>query len=448
MRAWAAALGLAALCACACAAIGAPAAAAAPAKCTATKAHRCPAKKRLAKKPAARKAKKPAVKKPAKKKPPVPPAPAAPVDEPCMLATQPDLVGEGALTPGASLPSTGTLHVLVLFVDFPDDQATVSTQSVASTFVPQVEQYYAETSYGRLTVQMTIAPNWVRMANPSTAYPDGTEGGSVADPGAYMRDVVAAADPTTDFAPYDATIVVVPPNSAITRSEASLYPVGSSYGPVADGVRINFFAPLSSEVEQDPTVAWTIVAHELGHLLGLPDLYDTSTLDPVGEQTFVGSWDPMAYNWSGHEFLAWDRYKLGWLPKNDLACLAAHGSLEATIAPVEPWTDTTKALVVDLGDGRDVVAEARTHFGFDQALCNTGVLMYTVDQLGVSGEGPIVLGQEASSPTDDDTIWNCGFLTDAPFGAGQTYTDAASGVTIQVESANADGTYTLRATWP
>ena len=55
----------------------------------------------------------------------------------------------------------------------------------------------------------------------------------------------------------------------------------------------------------------------------------------------------MADSWSGHELLAWDRYELGWLSKNDLACLGAHGTLEATVAPLETWSDTTKALVVE-----------------------------------------------------------------------------------------------------
>jgi M6 family metalloprotease-like protein len=412
------------------------AAPAAPAKCVVTKKHKCPATKPKSK---------PKPKGSGGSTGTTTTTTAPPPG--CGLLTEPYLVGEGLPTKGYSLPATGTVRVLLLFVDFPDDPGGVTTQSIADTFTSNVTQFYAENSYGMLNVQLTATQNWVRMPKPSSAYPDPTRGGLVADSLSYLRDAVAAADASVDFSKYDATLVVPPANSAITRAEANLNPSASA--PTADGARISYYAPLSSQIEQYPGHAWSLVVHELGHLLSLPDLYDTSpaAYATVAEQVWVGSWDPMSDDWDGHDFSFWTRYKLGWIAQSEFGCLTATGTIESTVSPIES-PGGTKALVVDLGAGGDLVAEVRAATGFDRYLCHTGVLISTIDQFGVSGRGPMVVQQAASSPTDNASLQSCGFLSNALYGAGQTYTDAAHGITIQVESANADGSYTIRATLP
>ncbi len=432
-------IGVAVVCAVACAwagsAVASPASTDAPAKCVVTKKHHCPAKPKPKPKPKPKKTGGSGGGTTTKSTGP----------PPCGVWNQQYLVGEGLAAKGTSLSPTGTLRVLLLFVDFPDDPGTVSTQSVADTFASKVTQFYAANSYGKLNVQLTPTPNWSRMPMPSSAYTDTAKGGLVNDPVSYMHDAIAASDATVDFSKYDATLVVVPPNSAITRSEAGLYP--TAWGLVADGAHVSFFAPLSSQIEQYPTYAWTVAVHELGHLLSLPDLYDVSSLDPNAEQTIAGGWDMMADSWEGHEFAAWDRYKLGWLYASQLGCLSGHGTMEQTVTPVET-SGGVKALVVDLGSSYDIVAEVRGAIDFDQSLCHPGVLITRVWQLGVTGALPPFspLAVQPAAPTDPGSVQSCGYLNNAAFGAGQTYTDAADGVTIQIESANPDGSYTIRAT--
>ncbi|NKB67401.1 MAG: T9SS type A sorting domain-containing protein [Candidatus Latescibacteria bacterium] len=62
------------------------------------------------------------------------------------------------------------------------------------------------------------------------------------------------------------------------------------------------------------------MAHEFGHALGLPDLYDVAFGDPQGDSAGIGGWGLMgwgAYGWSGTDgpvgFSAWSLEQLGWI---------------------------------------------------------------------------------------------------------------------------------------
>jgi M6 family metalloprotease-like protein len=137
----------------------------------------------------------------------------------------------------------------------------------------------------------------------------------------------------------------------------------------------------------------TTIAHELGHVLGLPDLYDRSLgLLPEERRWVVGCWDLMAAGawgcgtsnreaWVRPTHLgAWEKVVLGWA-----------GSLE-TVPEVldqefvlEPVMDSEQILRIPLephlpaGQGEHLLVEFRTREGFDEGLPASGVLVYHVD---------------------------------------------------------------------
>ena len=58
----------------------------------------------------------------------------------------------GFLIRQEALPSTGTLRLAVLFVDFEESEADYSTQEEAEQGLPYVEQYLETASYGKLDI--------------------------------------------------------------------------------------------------------------------------------------------------------------------------------------------------------------------------------------------------------------------------------------------------------
>ena len=76
-------------------------------------------------------------------------------------------MGTGGTTAGFPLPdwavpSTGTVRVAVLFVDFPDASADHSTQREAEPNLKQVGEYFEHASYGKAHFEFGVLHRWLR----------------------------------------------------------------------------------------------------------------------------------------------------------------------------------------------------------------------------------------------------------------------------------------------
>ena len=100
-----------------------------------------------------------------------------------------------------------------------------------------------------------------------------------------------------------------------------------------------------------------VMAHELGHALGLPDLYPA-----VGYRDDVDYVDPWAMMGGGnsnfHHFCAWSKWALGWIPDDpdpninrtifvDLPAASGVSVTEAWLVPIEYWDNSIRDDVRD-----------------------------------------------------------------------------------------------------
>lgn len=248
----------------------------------------------------------------------------------------------------------GSVRAVMLFVDFPDVPRPGGAPSASryESLVPPAVRYYAEVSYGRMSLSVTPVYTWFRMPRPAPEYAVGQQAA------AYLADAIRAADAQVDFGSYQMVFVVPPPS----------LPAGASYplaltpgrGVVVDGVEIRHGLTLASNAIP------AVVIHELGHLFGLPDLFG------------IG-WDLMGFTrFRTPHLLAWHKYKIGWLDPDQLRCLEGPGVLEETITPLAT-RGGVKAVVVPVSASRAYVLEVRSAIGEDNALCSTGLLVYEVD---------------------------------------------------------------------
>lgn len=335
------------------------------------------------------------------------------------------------------MPSTGTVRVAVLFMDFPDAQASHTTRREAELGLPYIEKYLETVSYGRLEAEFTPLHRWLRAAHGYRRYLGTTAVPKLANSLDPDAEAVRLADPEFDFTDHDAVMVVMP---------SSHFGNGLATGSIRTDeetlgrVRINF---LALDQPRRPLEWGLIGAHELAHLLGLLDLYpsDGSVRDhpepPQGRRWvanqigLMGLWanflasarDPRlahdihppdgnrhtayAYDLQAREMLAWSRWQLGWLQPGQVRCLTgleAEKTVTVALQPVASPGFGTAMIGIPLSDTEIAIIESRRRIGFDAGheyrygdgatttlptLAGGGVLVYVVNAGRSGGQMPL-----------------------------------------------------------
>jgi M6 family metalloprotease-like protein len=258
--------------------------------------------------------------------------------------------------------------------------------------------WFRAVSHGRLEFRAETVPRWLSLPAPSAVY--------AANGARYLEDAVAAADPYVDFSQID--VVYLAP-ALRTPHPTPVSAVLNSFGVRADGREIGFWVPLDAGFTAFPdNDVPGLLLHETAHLLGLPDLYlrgVPASFHRWDLMTGPGRW-PM-------ELLAWHRWKLRWLDPGQVVCVTGPTRRVVTLAPLE-HAGGTKAIFVRRGR-RTLAAEVRARFGYDHSLCETGVLVYEVDQT------PFRRGPVRIRPAQSDGLTRsaCGPQWNAPFDIGR-----------------------------
>ena len=177
------------------------------------------------------------------------------------------------------ISASGNVNVAVLFVDFQeaparqggtitDDEQTL-IHGMFVNLVSGAERYLEAMSYGTLDFTFRPLYRWLRMPHSLSAlYADSDSNlGNAISSFMLIDDAISLADPEFDFEDIDSVVVIATPRAdSIQRGTALLSPDWDFY---ADDQTIGNATSLGSGPR-----AWSTIAHELGHNLGLPDLYD------------------------------------------------------------------------------------------------------------------------------------------------------------------------------
>ncbi|HOV07878.1 MAG TPA: M6 family metalloprotease domain-containing protein [Spirochaetota bacterium] len=234
-------------------------------------------------------------------------------------------------------------------LDFPTDISLYDDMlNGTNNFTLSARKYFSDMSKGNLTVYFDFYGP-VKVSKPWYYYGENTGApGTDAHPGELVSEAIrlmVAKYSSTDFSIYDSNndkkvdaIIIIHegPGEEFGGDQNTIwsheYDLNSAkviyndgYGPIyTDGVYFNTYTtvPEYNSTRGESTIG--VFCHELGHALGLPDLYDTSN------QTYgVGDWSLMGSgSWGGTPagsrpapLLAWERYYLGgsaWLTVTEL----------------------------------------------------------------------------------------------------------------------------------
>lgn len=332
--------------------------------------------------------------------------------------------GPGSLPAPARVERTGTRGMIVipaLFADSPEPFATAQDIQAFLFDGPSprgtVGDFYSDQSGGVFTIHGEVAP-WVRTSVTlvEAAGTDGTFGDRMRD---YIREAIRLADESVDFGVFDNDGADGIPNSGDDDGTVDgisiqyLEVAGSCGGPGIwphlgglfdedgqpfatndtrpDGSPIViqvYIADSAVNCEGTHVQGPEVMAHEIGHLIGLPDYYrQAEGLQPWQRHWAVGCFDTMgAGSWgcgSGPKvgdfgptgFSAFSRSVLGW------ATLERVGSVtdqEFTLAPLQEGLQALEVPLTD--DGAETfIVEYRPQIGYDRDLPAGGVLVYHLD---------------------------------------------------------------------
>lgn len=328
-------------------------------------------------------------------------------------------------SPSASYPKTGTIEVPVILVNFNDTATTYTDAEIHDVIFGDgndtgVKDYFLEVSYNALIFADTDIVDWDAAANGHDYY--GLVNGN-ARAATLVREAVISANAALDFSLFDNNsdgyvdgVVVIHqgPGAEETGHDTDIWSHTWSLSAAAgvdtvllDGVTIDTYIICPETLFNGGStkiITIGVFCHEFGHLLGLPNLYDTDEFTQG-----IGDWGTMSYGlWneinlpgdSPAHFCAWSKWFLGWVTPTQITTVGRPATA-TEIKAVEDYDtaiyqfldnpDTTLDWSPDgTGIGEYFLLENRQAVGFDAALPGTGLLIWHIDESKANNDGYIL----------------------------------------------------------
>ncbi|WP_242220945.1 M6 family metalloprotease domain-containing protein [Bacillus cereus group sp. BfR-BA-01380] len=353
---------------------------------------------------------------------------------------------------------SGPQKLLVLLIGFTDVDIAYSENDWSNRFFSEnqksVKNYYNEVSNGK--AQITPASETYGTQNDGVvkvkldyAHPD-TSGKDIRT---VITDALAKADPQVNFASFDTN------NDQVIDSKDSFYIVtvlagneeasgGSApniwahqwYAPNTnhDGVTVSGMYTTQGEKQYGHMATIGIPAHELGHSLGLPDLYGDN--NHVGSLSIManGAWNNLQgedYGATPDHMDAWSKVKLGFVTPT-VVNTANNFTLNAI-------PNNYNVLKIPLKDNTYFLVENREKVGYDASLPTNsgGIAVWHIDESmnNNSNDPHPFIDIEQSISEYQDPFYYTNQNHAASFGPdtnpnSNTYTGEKSGVTITTTS--------------
>ena len=312
-------------------------------------------------------------------------------------------------------------RLLVVLVDFSDNQHRWTEADfqrlIFGAGTGSMKDYYQEVSFNNLVLGGEVV-GWVRLSNPYSYYLGdsfGIYGSFPHNSQGLVRDVVQAIDGTVDFSRYDwdrdgfvdgLLLVHAGPGAEETGQPDNIWShkwqlsdnVFGSPGPVqtGDNVSVDEYSIQPERFGDGTLVTIGVFCHEFGHLLGLPDLYDTDySSSGLGMFCLMagGGWAradaSKPYGSSPTHLNAWCKYLLGWVVPDSVE-VGVRDSIEPASLPASSTVAVCYRILENPGGvdwsagkpgiGEYFMVENRQRFGFDRGLPGTGLLILHIDE--------------------------------------------------------------------
>jgi len=314
----------------------------------------------------------------------------------------------------------GEKTMLMVYTHFPDmDPPEETTQQAAKKILGEGRflDIFHQQSYGKLKITIDHVHGWKTMPRPKEKNdPKTTEGHR------QMFVDIFSLYPKVNFHDYDYIVAKLPGRGNFAFGERDNRAI-----PYRDGF-INHAVNIGSN-------HYGVLAHEVAHCMGLPDIYTYGDLKPKNP---AGAWDLMSSAGNAAGFLGWHRHKLGWLDDDrktylnqgshtvELQALDAGKGTSMIVVPVDNIEQPGVVFVAEIGQAPNPKE--------DEIPWPAGVLIYRVDATKATGCNPLVV-----FPNKD-------LDAGATFLAGDTFKHDEAPLQLTVDKALDGGGYKVTVT--
>ena len=278
------------------------------------------------------------------------------------------------------LPSTGTVKVLVAGVDFSNAREVGTPVEMVSPFeLATVRDFFATASYSRLNLEFTVVSEVVNLPIADTSINEGV----------VMVETARVLPTQYRLNDFSALLIITTKSSSFTNGTASAgVTVSNSTGQLTNYSVVSAVKPNENRWLSSP---WRTVAHEVGHLLGLMDLWNREDSTAWQGQTaapFSLMNTGAGWGYAG-DFFAWEKWVLGWIPDSDVYCFSKDPKdLAVDLASLDALQGI-RLVAMPITSTKVLAIEYRKKSTLDFGIVKSGALVYTVDTTKRNFELPI-----------------------------------------------------------
>ncbi len=322
------------------------------------------------------------------------------------------------------------ISILCKFSDVPAEPRNLAFfQGMYSGTPPGMDSYWREQSYDMVNVAGSGAVGWFTLPKPRSSYiyDMDANGQAEADLNLLATDCTGVADSTVDFSQYIGI-------NMMFNDWLDCCAWGGGYYGTLDGV-LKLWS-----MTWEPPWAYadiSVIQHEMGHGFGLPhssgnygQVYDNAW-DVMSADRFncAASTDP-TYGCIGQHTIAYHKDMLGWIPASQKLTVSA-GLATVTLEQLaQPATTYYRLVQVPIAGSNThfYTLEVRRQVGYDIKVAGAAVVIHEVNTMR---DPPArVIDIDGNGNTGDaGAMWE----------VGETFTDIAHGISVQVDSATETG---------